>query len=156
MQCSRPLAVLGALVGLAACAQQQAPAPAAEPPLATKPSVGQEIGAVAQNKVEVTFAPGAATLSPQADTQLDLAARLFRDVNPVAMFSIGYADATGDEFDNIILSARRAQAVKRALVARGIPPDRVRLQALGASDPSNSSNPNAPENRRVVVQWRIL
>ncbi len=155
MQPSRPLAVLGAVVALAACAQRPPP-PAVEPPLATKPSVGQEIGAVAQNKVEITFAAGSAKLDPSADTQLDLAARLFRDVNPVAMFSIGYTDPVGDEFQNVILSARRAQAVKRGLVARGIPPDRVRLQALGSSDPANAANPTAPENRRVAVQWRIL
>ncbi len=154
MQPSRPLAVLAAVVALSACAQR--PPPAAEPPLATQPSVGQEIGAVAQNKVEITFASGSATLTPAADSQLDVAARLFRDVNPVAMFSIGYTDPVGDEFQNILLSARRAQAVKRGLVARGIPPDRVRLQALGSSDPVNASNPTAPENRRVAVQWRVL
>jgi outer membrane protein OmpA-like peptidoglycan-associated protein len=155
MQSSRPLAILGTVLALAACAQRPPPA-AAEPPLATKPTVGQEIGAVAQNKLEITFAPGSTTLNAQADSQLDVAARLFRDVNPVAMFSIGYTDPTGDEFENIILSARRAQAVKRGLVARGIPPDRLRLQALGSSDPANTSNATAPENRRVVVQWRIL
>ena len=35
---------------------------------------------------------GGTTLSPDADKQLDLAARLFRDANPVAMFVAGHAD----------------------------------------------------------------
>jgi outer membrane protein OmpA-like peptidoglycan-associated protein len=46
--------------------------------------------------------------------------------------------------------------VKKALVARGIPADRLLLQAFGASSPADASNPNAAENRRVVVTWRLL
>ncbi len=67
-------------VGLAGCAQQPAP------PLATQPSATQEVKAVVQNQVQITFPPGSSRLSHEADAQLDLAARLFRDVNPVAMF----------------------------------------------------------------------
>ncbi len=50
----------------------------------------------------------------------------------------------------------RAWTVKQALVARGIPPDRVMIQALGASDPANAADPRAPENRRVLIKWRII
>ena len=62
----------------------------------------------------------------------------------------------GSEFNNLLLSARRAEAVKQGLLARGIPADRVKVQALGASDPVNASDPTSPENRRVVIQWRVL
>lgn len=143
-----------ALVIMAGCAQQPPPSP--QPALATKPTVGQEIGAVADNKVQVNFPAGGSTLTQEGNRQLDLASRLFRDVNPVAMFSIGYTDSTGSELSNLMLSARRAMAVKQGLIARGVPADRVRLQAMGQSDPANGSDPTAPENRRVVVQWRIL
>lgn len=142
-----------ALLPLAGCAQPQPPNP---PALATKPTVGQEIGAVANNKVQIVFPSGGTRLTPEAQAQLDLAARLFRDVNPVEMFSIGYSDTVGTEYNNLLLSARRAEAVKQGLTARGIPADRVKVQALGASDPVNSGDPAAAENRRVVIQWRIL
>jgi outer membrane protein OmpA-like peptidoglycan-associated protein len=124
--------------------------------LATKPAATQEVAAVAQNRIVVTFPTGGTTLSPDADKQLDLAARLFRDANPVAMFVAGHADVTGDEYQNVIISAKRAEVVKRALVERGIAADRLLIQAYGASEPANSSDPQSPDNRRAVITWRLL
>ena len=53
----------------------------------------------------------------------------------VLMFSTGHTDRNGDEFANILLSAKRAEAVKKGLVARGIPADRLLIQALGGERP---------------------
>ncbi len=147
------LAIVAAPLLLIGCASQQAPV---QPPLASQPTVGQEIGAVANNQIEITFPEGVARLTPEGNRQLDLATRLFRDVNPVSMFAIGYSDRRGDEFSNLVLSARRAQAVKQGLVARGVPADHILLQALGASEPVHDTDPLAAENRRVVVKWRVL
>jgi OOP family OmpA-OmpF porin len=151
--------VLAGLLGACAApatgpAANGGPAAAAATP--SKPTVGQEIAAVADNKITVTFPEGGAVLTPDANKQLDLAARLYRDANPVAMFTAGYTDRTGDEFGNLLLSAQRARAVKGGLVARGIPADRLLIQAFGSSELANSSDPQAPENRRVVVTWRLL
>jgi OOP family OmpA-OmpF porin len=129
---------------------------AAAPPLATKPTVGQEASAVANNHVDIDFPEGGATLTQEANRKLDLAARLFRDANPVAMFTTGHTDRRGDEYANVLLSARRAEAVKKALVARGIPADRLLIQALGETDLANSSDPYSAENRRVTITWRLL
>ncbi len=155
--------VLVAMLGAAACSSTTAGPNAAAttavvpaPPPATKPTLGDEAGAVVSNKVDVTFPVGGATLTPNAEHQLDLAARLYRDAHPVLMFTTGYADRTGDEYQNVLLSARRAEAVKRALVARGIPADRLLIQALGESELANTSNPDSSENRRVVITWRLL
>ena len=125
-------------------------------PLATKPTAGQEVGAVAQNQVVVVFPPGGSQITPQASRQLDLAARLFRDVGPVRMFASGYSDPTGDEYNNLLLAAKRAQATKMALVARGIPADRLLIQAFGDSELADRSNPTDPGNRRVVITWNII
>jgi OOP family OmpA-OmpF porin len=104
----------------------------------------------------VLFPRGGDTLTPEANKQLDLAARLFRDANPVVMFTTGYTDQSGDEFANLVLSGRRAEAVKRGLVARGIPANRLLIQAMGESEPDNSTDPQAAENRRVTITWRLL
>ena len=104
----------------------------------------------------MNFASGSDRLMPGSDEQLDIAARLFRDVRPVRMFSVGYSDNVGGEFDNLVLSARRARTVKAALVSRGIPANQIMLRAYGESDPVDRSNPAAPENRRVLVTWDIL
>ena len=159
-----PGLILGVAALLSACAHPSpgnnaaAAAVQAPPnvPLATRPGTGQEVKAVANDKIEITFPHGGASLTPDADRKLDLAARLFRDANPVLMFTTGYSDNTGDEYSNLLLSARRAEVVKKALVARGIPADRLLLQAFGASDPADASDPGAAANRRVVVTWRLI
>lgn len=169
---------IGSLMGLAACAapkagpnagaEQAAPpglaeksaaaatVPTVPPPLATKPSLGAEAAAVAANHVDIDFPEGGAAITPEAAQKLDLAARLFRDASPVVMFTSGHTDKSGDEYANVLLSARRAQAVKEALVARGIPADRLLIQALGETDLANSTDPYAASNRRVTITWRIL
>ncbi len=125
-------------------------------PLATNPTVGDEAAATIANRVQVEFPNGVARLGPGTEKQLDVAARLFRDVNPVMMYVAGHSDAVGDEYSNLLLSGQRAEVVKRGLVARGIPADRLVIQALGTSEPVSGSNPQSPENCRVVVTWRIL
>lgn len=137
----------------AAAAAVQAPP---DVPLATKPGVGREIAAVADNKVTISFMEGGAEIRPQDATQLDLAARLFRDAGPTVMFVSGHSDTLGDEYGNVLLSAQRAQVVKQALVARGIPADKLLLQALGTSEPVDGADPTSPQNRSVVITWRLL
>jgi OOP family OmpA-OmpF porin len=100
------------------------------------------------------FGYASGELSPQAEGMLDQAGRLYRDGNPTMMTVSGHADATGDEYLNLILSARRAGAVKRGLVARGIPANKLELQAFGSSPPLVVPDPNSPENRAAVVTWR--
>jgi len=157
---------LASVSALAACAtpkagpnaEAAAAAPPAQspPPLATKPPLTAEAAAVAANHVEIDFPEGTATLTPAANAKLDLAARLFRDANPVLMFTSGHTDKSGDEYANIILSARRAEVVKKALVARGIPADRLLLQALGETEPADTTDPFSAANRRVTITWRLL
>ena len=148
--------LLTAMLGVAGCAQH---GPAAEAPQAApqaKVTLGQEVGAAVHNSIQVTFASGSDRMMADANKQLDIAARLFRDVRPVMMFAVGYSDADGAEFDNLVLSARRARTVKAALVARGIPANQILLRAYGQSDPIDKANPTAPENRRVLVTWDIM
>ena len=146
---------LTVLIGAAGCAQQ-APALPPAPPAVSNVSVGQEAGAAVHNNIEIKFANGSDRLAPDAANQLDVAARLFRDVRPVSMFSTGYSDASGSEYDNLILSARRARTVKMALIARGIPASQILLRAFGQSDPADKADPNAAANRRVLVTWDLM
>ena len=158
------LVMVGATLAVAGCSSTTAGpnagvaavAPAPPPAPADKPTLGQEAGAVVNNKVDITFPRGGAALTPEANKQLDLAARLYRDAHPVLMFTTGYADRSGDEYQNVLLSARRAEAVKRGLVARGIPADRLLIQALGESELADTANPDSEQNRRVVITWRLL
>lgn len=143
------------LLGAAGCAQQGPPLPPPTPAVSNV-STGQEVAAAVRNNIEIKFANGSDRLAPDAGNQLDIAARLFRDVRPVSMFSVGYSDASGNEYDNLILSAKRARTVKQALIARGIPANQIMLRAYGQSDPIDKANPDDAANRRVLVTWDLM
>ena len=91
-----------------------------------------------------------ATLSPRANSQLDGASRLYRDARPEVMIISGHSDKTGREFANLVLSARRADVVKKALVDRGIPAERLQIVAIGQAEPVANVSPS----RSAVVTWR--
>jgi OOP family OmpA-OmpF porin len=65
----------------------------------------------------------------------------------------GHADRAGEAPYNLELSLRRAVAVWRALIARGVPPQRLLLQALGEGAPRVATKDGArePANRRAAV-----
>lgn len=61
----------------------------------------------------------------------------------------GHTDASGPEPGNLQLSLARAQAVRDALVRRGIPLDGLRARGLGSRSPVEGLEPNDPANRRI-------
>ena len=136
-------AASGLLLLLAACATPV-------PPVATAPAPAPAVKAASAESLTIDFAPAGAGLSPTAAAQLDGAARLYRDAQPEVMIVAGHTDKVGAEFPNLVLSARRADMVKQALVQRGVPPERLQIVAIGAAEPTGA--PTA--SRSVVVTWR--
>ena len=65
----------------------------------------------------------------------------------------GYTDSSGREETNQRLSEQRAEAVKDALVSRGIAPNRIQTTGYGESYPvaDNNSSAGRSQNRRVEV-----
>ena len=160
---NRPRIALALAASLAACSHTNPITPiiadVAQPSPPTPASVApppiDEQKAIADNQVQIPFIEGGSKLTVAGLYQLEIAARLFRDAGPALMYASGYADSTGDDYRNILLSAKRAQVVKEGLVARGIPADHLLIQAFGQSEPVDNSNPASPENRRVVVTWKL-
>lgn len=68
----------------------------------------------------------------------------------------GHTDAIGTDAYNLGLSERRSNSVKRYLVGRGIPSDRLRPFGYGESAPieSNDNEAGREENRRV--EFKVL
>ncbi len=61
----------------------------------------------------------------------------------------GHTDASGTEPGNLALSRERADAVRRALMDRGIPADGLRARGVGSSLPVEGLDPSDPANRRI-------
>jgi outer membrane protein OmpA-like peptidoglycan-associated protein len=98
----------------------------------------------------VQFAFDSADLLPNARPQLDALAEGIRLLPPTASVRIeGHTDAAGSDAYNDHLSRRRAESVKRYLVAHGIDPSRLRTVGLGEQATLPGRDPQAPENRRV-------
>ncbi len=102
---------------------------------------------------DVLFDVGKAFLKPGAYRSIEQIAQ-FMQANPKRSIVVaGYTDNTGSEQLNLDLSQRRAEAVKQALVARGIDSSRIEVQGHGEALPvaSNDTAAGRQLNRRVEV-----
>lgn len=65
----------------------------------------------------------------------------------------GHTDSKGREETNLELSQQRADAVKQALLDRGVPAERVVTEGIGAARPiaDNATSAGRRENRRVEI-----
>lgn len=61
----------------------------------------------------------------------------------------GHTDRSGPEEANIALSTERAEAVKQAMVERGIPANVLQVAGEGSARPVEGLEPTDPANRRI-------
>lgn len=102
---------------------------------------------------DVLFDSGKATLKPGAVPKIDrLAAYLKRNADDSVTIE-GHTDSVGSEEYNQDLSQRRADAVRTALISRGVNADRIQASGKGEGFPvaSNDSPSGRQQNRRVEV-----
>lgn len=100
-----------------------------------------------------TFKLGSADLPDVLRQQLDKFAEVFKGKRGAtkAVRIEGHADATGSEVANVLLSQRRAEAVRDYLVKNGVDQGMLAAVGLGAKVPKLSKDPFAAENRRVEI-----
>lgn len=102
---------------------------------------------------DVLFDTGRAELKAGAFSTVDRLAVFLRE-NPERTLAIeGYTDSVGSDTFNLNLSQRRAEAVREALVGRGIDGARVSTKGLGKANPvaGNESAAGRQRNRRVEI-----
>ncbi len=116
---------------------------------------GLRIQIIDQDK-RAMFASGSASVEPGMRELLRVVGKLLADV-PNRLTLEGHTDAlpfgSGERgYSNWELSADRANASRRELVAGGLPEDQVlRVQGLAASNPLDRRDATAPMNRRISI-----
>lgn len=102
---------------------------------------------------DVLFDTGAATLKPGADLSLDRLADYLKAHPQTKVLIEGHTDSRGSDEYNDALSLRRAQAVSKALVTRGVAPDAVTAAGRGKGYPvaTNDTPAGRQQNRRVEI-----
>jgi len=99
---------------------------------------------------QIEFAIGSAVIDTGSAPLLDRLARALGGCGGTVRIE-GHTDIIGRTAFNRSLSSARAAAVRDALIARGVPAERLRAQGLGASRPvgDNHSGSGRARNRRI-------
>ncbi|RKT43718.1 OmpA family protein [Thiocapsa rosea] len=102
---------------------------------------------------ELRFQPGMATLPNDDLPSLDRIAGLLAEHPDLRIRIEGHTDSSGDEETNLALSLQRAEAVKQALVERGVDSARLSAEGLGPARAiaDNTTPTGRAQNRRVEV-----
>ncbi len=128
--------------------------PLAQNLIVDKTKEGLRIQLVDQDKNSM-FPSGSTDMNPAAKKLMGLVAQAINQM-PNRVSITGHTDSTPfanpTVKDNWDLSAERANASRRALLAAGLSEDRVYdVSGKGPSDPYLPQDPNSPQNRRVSI-----
>ena len=138
--------VIGGVLALAIWSTQRA-TPPAKAATSTSAMVGTDASAP---DARVYFETGSDALSNQAQAALASAADAARADGSKSLLISGFHDTSGDAAQNAELAKRRAIAVRHALEANGVTPDRLVLDKPALT----TGSADAREARRVDVRLR--
>lgn len=101
----------------------------------------------------VQFKPGQTSFDPSESERLERIVSLLKEHEQTRVRIESFTDDRGTVPANVRLSKERAEAVKRALVQRGIPAVRLNARGYGEADPiaDNSTAEGRAKNRRIEL-----
>ncbi len=103
--------------------------------------------------LHVNFDTAKATIKKADDADIAKAEAFIKKYPDAKISLVGYTDSVGGDAYNLKLSERRAEAVKAALVKRGVDASRISTSGRGKADPvgDNATAKGRAENRRTEV-----
>ena len=111
----------------------------------------QEALDATQTVSKVLFLTASAEITRAAADALDALTSILRRCPEARIEIAGHTDSVGDEARNQALSQRRAEAIQRYLVLKGIPAARLSAIGYGSKQPiaQNDDEPGRADNRRI-------
>ena len=97
----------------------------------------------------IRFTEGSANLDQTSNDVLNEVATALKPCLGSIIAITGHTDSNGDENANVALSRARAEAVRWALIGRGIPADGLRAVGIGSQKPLEGLSSDDPANRRI-------
>jgi len=115
-----------------------------------------QIDSTGKVALQVNFATDRTEILPESQPQIDQVVELLQQHPELTLGIEGHTDDTGDAGHNLRLSEGRANAVVKALVARGIDAARLTSAGFGSTRPvaDNGSEEGKARNRRVELVKR--
>jgi OOP family OmpA-OmpF porin len=131
------------------------PAPVATPAPIVVPESWKTLLEEKPVSIEGTsFVTGSAKLKSKVVKSLDEVVGFVGQHADAKLELIGYSDITGSEKKNLKLSLARAESVKKYLVKKGVPADRITAKGEGSANPigDNKTKAGRAKNRRVEIR----
>lgn len=116
-----------------------------------------EMGLVTKLKGDILFDTGKAQIKQTAKDNLQQMADIMKKYPENVLTIKGFTDNTGTSSVNEKLSAARAEAVKKQLLAAGLTEAAISTQGLGPAFPiaDNKSEAGRSQNRRVEIEITV-
>ena len=101
----------------------------------------------------IEFDTGSTSIGARSDNALSAIARAITHCRGVLRIE-GHTDNVGTAASNNVLSRKRAEAVRAALIERGVPANRLVAEGFGATKPvaSNDNDNGRARNRRIEIR----
>lgn len=145
----RALLATLALAMAAGCAEQASPPPPPQPAAAAGPDLA---GAWYQ----IYFDTGSVNISARGQAIVKKVAYVVANAGPTRVTVIGRTDRVGAPPANLALSHRRAEAVRDALIAAGVPAASIDTSWTGEAKQAVATAHDAAESRNRVVDVTVV
>ena len=143
------LLLLGSIAALSACQGDKPPAQKAKGPLI------QSAFRCADFSQTIYFEARQSTVTPQADRLISLAAAHTKACRVTGVSVVGLADAPGGPDANLLLSQKRADAVRAELHRKGFDQVEIQTTAQGDAGAQTASGQARPVRRRAVITFHL-